>query len=217
MSLSRSARKTIRGLTYVTAAITLVLTGIAAPAHAATDPRPVSALPPIGATFELDVTSDGIELTLDGKTLVSEPMRGTVTIDVEANPADPTQQSVEAKPSNLRVSTKAAQRMSVTVQQVNAVVDEQSVLRQVKLNPLTFEHVMVLDLRITLTMTSRGAAEPVLLTTTRPARLTSSMESFPPNNAQYTLAEPVELVDPDDPAGPSAQLSGFDVIVNQSA
>lgn len=219
MSLPRSSRRSIRILACFTAASALVLTGLAGPAQAvAPDPKPAKPLPAVGTSFDLDVTSDGIEFTIDDQVLTSAPLRGTLTVAIEANPSDRKKLSVEAKPSDLRLTTKAAQTHAITVEQDNAIVDEKSVLKLVKAKPVKLAHVMVLDLRFTVTMvaTPAEAEQTRVFDLKMPAYLKAELKSFPPKNQAYSLQEPVELVAESGAATPSTVLTGFDVIVNRA-
>lgn len=206
-----------RSIRLLACAATVTALALVVPATA--QAAPPAALPTPGQKFELTVTSEGIGLTIDGKTLTSEPLRGTLTVTIAANPSDPKKLSVEAKPSDLTLSTKAPQTASITVNQDNAVVDEKSILRVVKPNPATYDHVMAVDLNLTVSTpaTPTEAEETMQLETKDPAQLKAELKSFPPVNQQYSLVGPVELVGSDDSAPTAATLDSFDVIVNQSA
>ncbi|ADD39997.1 hypothetical protein [Stackebrandtia nassauensis] len=207
-----------RSIRLLACAATIAALALVAPATA--QAAPTAALPTPGQKFDLTVTSEGIGLTIDGKAITSEPLRGTLTVTIDANPSDPKKLSVEAKPSDLTLSTKAPQTTSITVNQDNAVVDEKSILRVVKPTPATYEHIMVLDLKLTVSMPAApGKAEEIMqLATKDPAQLRATdVKQFPPVNQQYSLAGPVELISQDGSSTVPMTLDGFDVIVNQSA
>ncbi|MFG3013510.1 hypothetical protein ACGFZB_24160 [Streptomyces cinerochromogenes] len=100
---------------------------------------------------------------------------------------------------------------TVTIEQNEVDGDAQSTLCLTQQNPPRYEHRQILSFTMTIDQPGKDGSEPLVLTTKKPMILGGQLTQFPPRGDLYTLEQPVELVDPDNPDNVLAVIQKFPV------
>ncbi|WP_211234932.1 hypothetical protein [Glycomyces arizonensis] len=196
-----------------------VLVAAGAAGAAAPDETPEQippSLPAVGETFDLPMAMEGLELTINGRTVTTGPLQGNVTFKIEENP-DPLTPSVLATPAGFKLSGQVEpDGGTITIEQNDVAIDAKSVLKLTQQFPPRYEQVVSLPLSVTIDHPEASTAEqsePLVLTTKEPGQLVGSLTQFPPRGDVYQLENPIDLALPDDPNTTIATIDKFPVKV----
>ncbi|MGA6168253.1 hypothetical protein [Amycolatopsis magusensis] len=173
-------------------------------------------LPPAGAEFPLGLMAEKSGLRI-GSTDVRSDLRGEVAFRAEAN-ADGTADSVRLRMLGLRMSGElpgdgSRQAGVILIEQEDADVAVQSLLKLTQPFPPRYEQTMVLNFTMTIVQPGARIDQPLVLTTKEPAVLVGQLTQFPPRGDFYQLQNPVDLVRRDAPDTTLATIQTFPVQV----
>jgi hypothetical protein len=177
--------------------------------------RPIPKLPAPGATVEMDLVSKGIELVFVGHKVNTGPLKGNITLEVNANTGDPT--SVQTRVSEFFLTSPAKQGgITIAIEPSKRSDRDQSVLRHHKSQSPTFEHTLSLPLKITVRYPEvlglpSDTEEPLSLSVRAPAVLVGKLAGFPDKGARYRLRESIALALPGQPNTDVATIEKFPV------
>ncbi|GAB2781760.1 hypothetical protein [Amycolatopsis magusensis] len=174
-------------------------------------------LPPAGAEFPLGLIADKSGLRI-GSTDVRTDLRGEVAFRAETNAGGPAD-SVRLRMLGLRMSGELSGDGSrqdggvILIEQEDADVAVQSLLKLTQPFPQRYEQTMVLSFTMKIVQPGARIDQPLVLTTKEPAVLVGQLTQFPPKGDFYQLQNPVDLVLPDDPDTTLATIHTFPVQV----
>ncbi|WBB57675.1 hypothetical protein O7599_18480 [Streptomyces sp. WMMC500] len=177
-----------------------------APAAAAAQPG----LPPIGAEIPQSMLAADTPMLI-GEELVSVDFRGGIRQRADVNPADPIN-SVRMRTVGFRVTADlpsadgAESPGTITLEQSDVDVEAESTLTRTQQFPPRYEQRDVIPFTAAI---EREGSDPVVLEARKPMVLLGRLTQFPPRGDLYQLAEPVELVDPENPETVVAVLEKF--------
>jgi hypothetical protein len=198
------------GMTVLVAAGTA---GAAAPEE--TPERILPMLPAAGETFDLPIAAEGIELTINGRTITTGPLNGNATFKIGPHP-DPLTPSALATPTGFKLSGQqvAPDDGPITIEQSDIDVDAKSVLKRTQIFPPRYEQIVVLPLNVIIDRPEALGEEALVLTTKEPAMFVGQLTQFPPRGDLYLLQNPIEFAAlDDDPNTTSATIQKLPVKV----
>ncbi len=169
-----------------------------------------------GDELACELVAEQVPLTIDGVGEVALDLTGATTLRVEDNPPDTDGIDISVPAFELRTETPELGLVTITMTESGDPPPASEVTEGSSSATAGVEHVMQLDLTVTVANASEGG-EPMVLMSTRTARfVNSNLAGFPPQGAVYQLQAPIDLA----PVGGSgqvvAQLMQFPVTVSHN-
>lgn len=163
---------------------------------------------------ELEATQ--VPLTIEGVGDVTLDLAGATTLRIEDNPPDTDGVDVSVPAFELRTETPELGVVTITMTESDDPPPVSEITEGQSTGTAGVEHVMQLNLTVTIAAPPEGG-EPLVLTSTRPAGfLSRSLTGFPPQGDVYQLQEPVDLAPVGDPSQVTAQIMRFPVQVSHN-
>ncbi|MQM25901.1 hypothetical protein [Glycomyces albidus] len=174
----------------------------------------VPKLPAPGATYEVDLTSKGIELVFAGQKVNTGPLKGKATFEIESSKGDPS--AVQTRITEFYLTSPAKQGGVTIAIEPGRHNRERSILRHDKSESPKFNHTLKAALTITVRYPEvlglpADTEEPLSLTARSAATLVAKLNGFPPKGARYKLKEETPLSLPGQPQSDVATILKFPV------
>ncbi|WP_189554979.1 hypothetical protein [Streptomyces lavendofoliae] len=161
-----------------------------------------ASMPPVGSVVssELEATDTRIELNAG---LVALNLKGTLTQQVEPDPAGDPSISVRLKTTGFHVEGQSADgRYRITIKLKGIDTDPRSLLRRTEGG---YQEMDVIPVTMTIDETGKPS---VVLESASPVQFLADLPSFPAQGDLYQLHMPVDLVVPGN-STPAAQIVDF--------
>ncbi|WP_166677835.1 twin-arginine translocation signal domain-containing protein [Amycolatopsis arida] len=186
--------------------------------------------PPVGAEIPMSMLAVEVPLRV-GSMSVEVDFEGEIRFRVtEADAADPWNLTLEVIAFGMAGRHEDGNRVTqdhslgqITIEQSDTEDTPDSLLKMVSQTPPRWEQTMFLDFTMTIENPPPDlpggrrshTPEPLVLSTKEPAKLIGELDNFPPKGEPYQLANPIQLVLPDNPEQTIASVDKFPVKVSE--